>query len=980
MKLLSCHIENFGVLHDRDFTFDAGLNVFFRPNGTGKSTLSAFIRAMLYGMDTSRSNAQSLPDRSHYCPFGGGSYGGSLTYEQDGREYRVERFFDEKSAARDSVTFYCGTEPIPLPEGGIGEALFGLNEDSFGRTVSITADTVETGVGSDISSRLGSVLDDSDADLAAEKLDRSIRELRPKRGPGLIAEKKAGIRTVRGEIEALETIRPALDEKYLRRDALERQITETDARLRAENEKKLLLGKWEHYDRLRADEEQRADEAAQLSARYPGGLPDKDELDRLSETATALAGAAALAAASLTRPEDEARLAALEGKFLAPVPDGDGFDALAALCADASAAAQRAAALAPDDGERARLSLLRATRFPAGLPTAAELESADAALTAMDRLAGTIGELETGIAAEKNERYKTLKRRYAGGADEDRAALIREALEEYRKATARAEVAHEALDAAQAKRAREAERLGRRRDRIRHALLLPGALCAAALLAGLVLLFFAPGAGAILAGIGGAGLCACLLAIFWVGLRRVPPADTTRAEQDIRDAETDAANALGSVQAFLDSYGIPGDDPEAGLDEYEDGLRALRDADARIGADEEKLAACRRDADALENAVTAFAARCGYADLAAAPRDALLRLRSDSEEMTRLIAREADLASRRQTETAAADGLNADLRGRLAAFLREVPEKTDAAFLSALRADAADLEALRRARAHAEETRKKAENAAADARRAAGELLGKYTIPLPDGGLDKLCDTLIRDREALRAAEAARAKARTDAADYLAANGLGERPDNPAGDTDALEASLSALRTGLASLAHEISDDEYQLSALPEKEALRAALEEDLDALTSRLDLLEKTRALLCRADEALRNRYVAPVREEFLRWAGRIEAAIGERMVMDTEYRVLFERGGVLRTDRFLSAGQRDICSLCLRLALLANIYPDEKPFLILDDPFVKLDAPHMERTAEVLRTVAEDYQILYFCCHESRIIPTTIPEDNET
>ena len=49
MKLIRCHIENFGVLSDFDFSFAEGLTTICQSNGFGKSTFAAFIKAMFYG-------------------------------------------------------------------------------------------------------------------------------------------------------------------------------------------------------------------------------------------------------------------------------------------------------------------------------------------------------------------------------------------------------------------------------------------------------------------------------------------------------------------------------------------------------------------------------------------------------------------------------------------------------------------------------------------------------------------------------------------------------------------------------------------------------------------------------------------------------------------------------------------------------------------------------------------------------------------
>ena len=49
MKLLKCHIENFGILSNYNFDFSAGLTTICRENSFGKSTFAAFIKAMFYG-------------------------------------------------------------------------------------------------------------------------------------------------------------------------------------------------------------------------------------------------------------------------------------------------------------------------------------------------------------------------------------------------------------------------------------------------------------------------------------------------------------------------------------------------------------------------------------------------------------------------------------------------------------------------------------------------------------------------------------------------------------------------------------------------------------------------------------------------------------------------------------------------------------------------------------------------------------------
>ena len=69
MRLLSCHVENFGRLHDFSLDFCDGCNTVFEANGFGKSTLAAFIRVMFYGFlgETKRKGMEN--ERKHFSAF-----------------------------------------------------------------------------------------------------------------------------------------------------------------------------------------------------------------------------------------------------------------------------------------------------------------------------------------------------------------------------------------------------------------------------------------------------------------------------------------------------------------------------------------------------------------------------------------------------------------------------------------------------------------------------------------------------------------------------------------------------------------------------------------------------------------------------------------------------------------------------------------------------------------------------------------------
>ena len=64
MKLRSLQ-GHFGNMNGRKIEFTDGFSHLVLPNGWGKSTLCAFLRVMLYGLDTSkRDTQQTLSDKT----------------------------------------------------------------------------------------------------------------------------------------------------------------------------------------------------------------------------------------------------------------------------------------------------------------------------------------------------------------------------------------------------------------------------------------------------------------------------------------------------------------------------------------------------------------------------------------------------------------------------------------------------------------------------------------------------------------------------------------------------------------------------------------------------------------------------------------------------------------------------------------------------------------------------------------------------
>jgi uncharacterized protein YhaN len=107
VRLTAIHIDGFGIFHDLELgRLSPGLNVFLGDNESGKTTLLAFFRTMLFGFPPGQRRENLYP------PLKGGRHGGRLVLMgQEGEAYTITRHQGRK---RGPVT-------VTLPDGSQGE-------------------------------------------------------------------------------------------------------------------------------------------------------------------------------------------------------------------------------------------------------------------------------------------------------------------------------------------------------------------------------------------------------------------------------------------------------------------------------------------------------------------------------------------------------------------------------------------------------------------------------------------------------------------------------------------------------------------------------------------------------------------------------------------------------------------------------------------------------------------------------------------
>ena len=211
-----------------------------------------------------------------------------------------------------------------------------------------------------------------------------------------------------------------------------------------------------------------------------------------------------------------------------------------------------------------------------------------------------------------------------------------------------------------------------------------------------------------------------------------------------------------------------------------------------------------------------------------------------------------------------------------------------------------------------------------------------------------------------------------------------ENPDveNDTADADVSIPNMEELQISEKNIQEQIDNIDEKLRNLrQERDSIRrlvenipvwedrmARLKIEEENAEKKCALTEQTMFLLNRAKDNLANSYVGKVERGFKYYSDTLmEEGLGDVMV-DNDLHLHIDEKGAAREVGSFSAGMIDCIVLCMRLALVDALFGEEKPFLILDDPFVNLDDKHTKRAREMLDKIAQDHQVIYLVCNSSR------------
>ncbi len=286
---------SFGKLENETLSFHPGLNVIYAPNESGKSTWCAFIRAMLYGVDSSeRSRAGYLPDKLRYAPWSGAPMEGSMELISDRFDITITRTTKAKGAPMREFTATYTDSNVPV-EGvtgaNAGEMLTGVSRDVFCRSAFIAQGTVAVTGSPELERRISSIVSTGEEQTSYTEADETLRAWQRKRRfnrRGYLPELEAKMDdtqrllcTMDSTVDEIDTLETQLDDIAERCTALEASVTDSRKRQRRESLEKLSGGRAELRAAGEAHDSALA-ELAQAKDAYragPFGAISADEAD-----------------------------------------------------------------------------------------------------------------------------------------------------------------------------------------------------------------------------------------------------------------------------------------------------------------------------------------------------------------------------------------------------------------------------------------------------------------------------------------------------------------------------------------------------------------------------------------------------------------------------------------------------------------------------------------------------------------------------
>ena len=870
MELLSAHIINFGKLHEQNFDFQKGINSFLYENGWGKTTLSVFIKSMLYGMEYTTSKDIDKNEKLKYLPWQGGIYGGSLNFAFNEKQYQIKRTFSLK---KNEDTF----ELIDLKtnkksnefSSDLGTELFGINRETYGRSVHVSL--AESPAGSaDISSKLNNLIeagDISNFDDAISVLDDKATAIKAKRGKNdLISSLQNKIDTDREYIDEIKSKivqNSEYSEKINNINSIIKKDKEKEDLIRQELSKNEKYEKKMRYEQLKANVIKAETTKSQLLDFFNGNVPSNETVKNIDSISS--------------------RLTTIESNI------------------ENQSATQ---------SEINTYESLRAY-FAGDIPTSEQINNCLSLDTEYKNYKQKENSLK--LTPEEESEFNSLKGKYKGSDITETIITERinevESIQQKQKELSGLQndfsTKNNELTLAKAVKPKNTKRI----------------ICFI-----ISLVLFIGGAASLLLfnrilGIISIGLAIVFLVIGFIF--KTGDNDTSSIQNDLQELK----DKITSLQNYI---------------ENKDKEIKLFISKYNSNYDSEFIA--------LSNIKTEY--------------NAYVRLKKKNDDYSTWVSQ--------QKKTPA------DYESEIKMFAKRYCKTDDISSITN------EIQTLNDKIQKLDSLEKKI-NADSDNGKAQAEEKSKLSSILNQYKTDK---TLSFKEQVLQIHDKITEINNTDKQIVDFKKDLQEFEEDPNNDIASFAELTKPEKTGdelqkeLSDISENISENNKTISAyqkiiddnltdIDKKEDIETEIERLLDdkkQAEQEKKILDKTTDLLKLAKEKLDANYSDPMKNGFNKYVEMLGGKLN--LLINTDLEVSIDESGQTHESIYLSEGYKDMVNFCSRMALVDALFNDVKPPVVLDDPFVNLDDDKVPKALKLVKDIANENQVLYFACHQSRAI----------
>lgn len=261
MMIQKLEIDAFGGLKNYTLNLLPGLCYLYGENEAGKSTICAFLSAMLYGTQ----GKGASDERKRYMPWDGSAMGGTLYFTDGEKSYILRRKFG-KTAKGDRCTLFDAEtwQELPLPKDGIGEHFLGVGAEAFRKSLFVSQLGVAFGRSheDELLSRLSNLEQSGDEDVfllaALSELETAAHKLVTKTGRGgALMQTMQEIETLKAELAGVKDNHRAFRELLLEIKSLSVEIDRYKQNISALSQKKEAAKVFEQYSAQQKQKKQK---------------------------------------------------------------------------------------------------------------------------------------------------------------------------------------------------------------------------------------------------------------------------------------------------------------------------------------------------------------------------------------------------------------------------------------------------------------------------------------------------------------------------------------------------------------------------------------------------------------------------------------------------------------------------------------------------------------------------------------------------